>query len=172
METAAEYGHLQIVQYVYDNTRHRLVHHEAEHPITTLMHYASANGHVNVILELLKHNEPFDHPNRNGETPMMLATANGHATVVRTLLGAGANPKHRGGHRLPIPLEIFPSDLMEADKQYDMENDLPMAVHLAAKAGHADILSLLSLEVCISREVGFLISSYQNAGITNVFRLK
>ncbi|MEP6791356.1 MAG: ankyrin repeat domain-containing protein [Ramlibacter sp.] len=58
----------------------------------TPLHYASTNGHLEVINLLLENHAYIDAESPNGTTPLMMAAQYGPATAVKLLLEAGADP--------------------------------------------------------------------------------
>ena len=56
------------------------------------LHYASTNGHIEVIRVLLEHHAYIDAESPNGTTPLMMAAHYGTAAAVKVLLEAGADP--------------------------------------------------------------------------------
>lgn len=84
----------------------------------TPLHYASFNGHADIVEYLIGKQVPLDTPAPNGQTALMLAARNGHMDVVKLLVAAGA------------------------DKNLDDPNG-NTAVKLALKAGNTDIADYL-----------------------------
>ena len=89
---ACTYGHLALVRTLHQcgadvcsetNLRSR-------RPCSA-MHYASKNGHVDVMRYLWQHGVPVDHPTAGDATPLHLACEQGHEDAVRFLLSCGAN---------------------------------------------------------------------------------
>lgn len=56
------------------------------------LHFCAANGHVNLIKLLIKHNADVNTINSSGSTPLHYASLNGQKDAVQSLLDAGANP--------------------------------------------------------------------------------
>lgn len=56
------------------------------------LHYASTNGHLDVMRLLLEHHAYIDAESPNGTTPLMMAAHYGSAAAVKVLLEAGADP--------------------------------------------------------------------------------
>lgn len=56
------------------------------------LHYASTNGHLEVMRLLLEHHAYIDAESPNGTTPLMMAAHYGSAAAVKVLLEAGADP--------------------------------------------------------------------------------
>ena len=152
---AAEFGHVHILQHILQSNRTWHVESLKDASGWTIFHYAAMNGHYEIINELVKNGaDSYDERCLDQAiTPLMLAAQNGHAEAVRALLAAGADPRARGGSSLRIPLDTFPAPLMEANDHYENidafeVNELaPMAVHLAARYGHAEVLEVLPMEV-------------------------
>lgn len=81
----------------------------------TPMHHAAANGHVNIIGELLARGAKPDAANRDGNTALHYAVAGNHIDAARRLLSKGwsVNARNANGK---TPLQTI------ADKEYkDME---------------------------------------------------
>ena len=60
----------------------------------TSLYIASANGHLDVVRELLARGANIEAASNGGFTPLILASWLGHVDVVRALLAAGANKRH------------------------------------------------------------------------------
>ena len=58
----------------------------------TPLHYASSNGHVDVIKLLIENHAYIDAESPNGSTPLMMASMYGNAQSVKLLLDEGADP--------------------------------------------------------------------------------
>lgn len=147
---AAEFGHVHILQHILQSNRTWQADSLKDGSGQTMFHYAALNGHHEIIYELIKNgiNTYNEKCWDQSMTPLMFAAQNGHAETVRALLAAGADPKARGGSNLPIPLDKFHASLMELDSHNArMELLAPMAVHLAARYGHAEVLEVLPMEV-------------------------
>lgn len=54
------------------------------------LHLAASKGHDRIVQMLLKHRQPVDSPDSNGQTALMHAVQGGFEDVVRCLLDAGA----------------------------------------------------------------------------------
>jgi ankyrin repeat protein len=66
---------------------------------------ATAAGHVDVVLLLLKHNANPNARENNGFTPLHVAAQNGNAPIIRSLLYNGADLTLRN-HQGKLPLEL------------------------------------------------------------------
>ena len=86
----------------------------------TLVHYAAANGHGNILSELLADTADVDvdAKDRSQQTPLHLASARGHTHLVQQLLDTNAS--------------CNATDLL-----------LRRPVHYAAMFGHLDVIQLL-----------------------------
>ncbi|MEN9538529.1 MAG: hypothetical protein RLZZ126_764 [Pseudomonadota bacterium] len=58
----------------------------------TPLHYASTNGHLEIMRLLLEHHAYIDASSPNDTTPLMMAAHYGSASAVKLLLEAGADP--------------------------------------------------------------------------------
>ena len=56
---------------------------------------AAANGHTEIVSELLSRGANTEHQNSSGWTALQQAASHGHTSVVASLLGAGARVGHR-----------------------------------------------------------------------------
>ena len=56
---------------------------------------AAANGHIEIVSELLARGANTEHQNSSGWTALQQAACHGHTSVVARLLGAGAKVAHR-----------------------------------------------------------------------------
>ena len=50
------------------------------------MHYAAREGHIGVLTTLMRYNAKIDEPNKQGDTPLLLAVQNDHIQVVSKLM--------------------------------------------------------------------------------------
>lgn len=150
---AAEFGHVHILQYIFQYTGMWQVDPLKDASGRTMFHYAAMNGHYKIIDELVRNGvDCYDERCWDQQmTPMMLAAQNGHAGAVRALLAAGADPKVRGRSSLPFPFHEFLAPLFQS---YGLTHGMkeapvqaPMAVHLAARYGHAEVLQVLPIQV-------------------------
>ena len=57
------------------------------------LHYASADGHFGVVVQLLESGSSIDAQDDNGWTALHFAAQGGHAEIVEELLRRGASPK-------------------------------------------------------------------------------
>ena len=74
----------------------------------TAMHYAAANGDVDLMRFLALQGADVDAPGEQGVTPLYLARLHGHAGAERFLLARGANPKTPAPPRILSPLTSAP----------------------------------------------------------------
>jgi hypothetical protein len=96
----ARYGELEEMKQMLDTCssdteRRDLAKHALPESLNTALHYAAANGHVEIIkllLEILTHSIDIDCKNCQGSTPLHWAALNGHVECVQLLANAGANP--------------------------------------------------------------------------------
>ncbi|OWW21468.1 ankyrin repeat domain-containing protein [Noviherbaspirillum denitrificans] len=64
---------------------------EVNRPGWTPLHYAAANGHIDIVRLLLDKSAYIDAESPNKTTPMMMAARGGHIYVVKLLLDEGAD---------------------------------------------------------------------------------
>ena len=64
-------------------------------PEQTALIWAAAEGHAEVVAELIRAGADFQAPLSSGFTPLLFAVRNGHLGVVKTLVRAGADLDHR-----------------------------------------------------------------------------
>ena len=70
---------------------------EGDHAMNTPLHFASIDGHADIVKLLLDAGCVVDPINMARDTPLHDAIDNGHVDVVRLLLDAGANPRKPNG---------------------------------------------------------------------------
>ena len=102
----------------------KLINRDADvnKPGWTPLHYAAANGHVDVLRLLLEHHAYPDAESPNKTTPLMMAAMYGSPASVTTLLAAGADPT--------------------------LKNDLGLsALDFAERGGQPDALELIAAAV-------------------------
>ncbi|EGU78519.1 hypothetical protein FOXB_10970, partial [Fusarium oxysporum f. sp. conglutinans Fo5176] len=117
----------------------------------TLSHWASVNGHINVIKLLIQHGCDITVTTEDGATPLHLASANGHIYVVHLLIDEGASatavdehgraPLHwasQNGHIDVVKLLIKYGASIGATSE-----DGATPLHLASWNGHIDVVKLL-----------------------------
>ncbi|XP_071955785.1 uncharacterized protein [Antedon mediterranea] len=86
----------------------------------TPLHHASLNGHVAVVITLLRYEAAPNIGDAKGSRPLHLASWNGHLEIVRLLISRG--------------------DKATVNMQ---NNDHDTSLHFAAQYGHTDVVSLL-----------------------------
>lgn len=86
LHTATWHGHLDVVQCLVDidSIDERDETEFGEH--NTLLHYASYQGHENIVAFLIKEGANMNTINSAGCTPLFMAAQQGHAAVVSLLL--------------------------------------------------------------------------------------
>lgn len=99
----------------------------------TALMWAAADGHVEVIEELIKAGADFRKPLDSGYTPLLFAVRQGHIGAVKALLKAGADvneivqvtrpPKLPEGER-PIRNGITPLHLAVANAHFELASEL------------------------------------------------
>ena len=62
---------------------------------STPLHFASGNGHVQVVQFLVEHGTDATARDKNGSTPLHLASQNGHVEVAQFLVEHGADAAAR-----------------------------------------------------------------------------
>ena len=62
---------------------------------------AAANGHTEVVEELLARGANIEHQNSSGWTALQQAALHGHSSVAARLVGAGCDVTHRNRQRTP-----------------------------------------------------------------------
>ena len=150
---AAEFGYVHILGHICQITAPWRLDTLEDVSGRTTYHYAAMNGHFEVIDALVKKGlNSYDEKCRDQEmTPLMLAAQAGHAKAVQSLLAAGADPMVCGSRRLSIEFEDFPPNVFLTDIPYVetaySAGKAPMAVHIAARHGHAEVLKVLPMEV-------------------------
>ena len=118
---------------------------------TTLLSYASENGHLRVVELLLSEGAEIDAEDKNHHTPLMLAVKNGHNDVSMHLInhGVDVNKKYRfdqtalhyaseNGHLKMVELLLSKGAEIDAE---DKNHRTPLL--LAVKNGHNDVLLYL-----------------------------
>ena len=66
----------------------------------TALHYACAEGHLDIVEQLVERGAQVDSRSPNGTTPMMMAARGGHVAVVRWLLAHDARVYLHNEHEL------------------------------------------------------------------------
>ncbi|MEY4481634.1 MAG: ankyrin repeat protein [Pseudomonadota bacterium] len=64
---------------------------EVNHPGWSALHYASTNGHLEIVRFLLDKDAYVDPESPNGTTALMMAARGGHIHIVKLLIDRGAN---------------------------------------------------------------------------------
>jgi ankyrin repeat protein len=64
---------------------------EVNHPGWSALHYASTNGHLEIVRFLLDKDAYVDPESPNGTTALMMAARGGHIYIVKLLIDRGAN---------------------------------------------------------------------------------
>jgi ankyrin repeat protein len=64
---------------------------EVNHPGWSALHYASTNGHLEIVRFLLDNGAYVDPESPNGTTALMMAARGGHIQIVKLLIDRGAN---------------------------------------------------------------------------------
>jgi ankyrin repeat protein len=64
---------------------------EVNHPGWSALHYASTNGHLEIVRFLLDKGAYVDPESPNGTTALMMAARGGHIQIVKLLIDRGAN---------------------------------------------------------------------------------
>ena len=154
---AAERGHLDMVIYLLEG-KSELRYGDAKERLP--LHYAALEGQNEVISWLLANfaivrngdeslflSYTSRAQSNDGETALMLATKHGHAKAVEILLKDDpASAEIQCFLRPKIPLE-FPTDLLTSGRSFSQRSERPIgywAIHFAAEAGFAEILSMFS----------------------------
>lgn len=153
---AAEYGQLDIVQYLFDEA---LISWDTDADGRTVLHYTVMGGNANMAALLVKHRMcRLDAQDLEDETPLMFAAKLGHVKIVQVLLAAGAESNlRRGKYGIPLPTN-FPVALIGLDYLVDIKEPAhlgPMAIHLAAIEGHAGVLEALPSENLYSESIAY-----------------
>ena len=118
----------------------------------TPLHFACANGHVNIAKELLDRGAGIEDQNENGHTPLMEAASNGLVEVARLLLekGAGINAYSSEFKESALTLACYKGHfhmvkfLLEAGADQDHQTEeMHTALMEACMDGHYDVAKLL-----------------------------
>ncbi|MCS6763005.1 MAG: ankyrin repeat domain-containing protein [Candidatus Protistobacter heckmanni] len=83
---AAWRGNLEVVKLLVDGKSA-----EVSKPGWTALHYAAAQGHIEIVRYLFEQSAYIDAASPNGTTPLMMAARGGHIHVVKLLLDEGAD---------------------------------------------------------------------------------
>ncbi|XP_033116894.1 ankyrin repeat and sterile alpha motif domain-containing protein 1B-like isoform X2 [Anneissia japonica] len=86
----------------------------------TPLHHASLNGHVAVVITLLRYEAMPNIGDNKGSTPLHLASWNGHLEIVRLLISKG--------NKATVNIQ---------------NHDHDTSLHFAAQYGHTDVVALL-----------------------------
>ena len=135
-----------------------------EESITSPLHVAAANDHLEVVKELLMKGASVDLPNKHGWTALMQAAFHGHSSIVAQLICnhadvnkqslLGASPIHlaaAGGH-----LKVCQQLVKAGCKRLPIENCTPdisyefTPLMCAAQYGNDDVIKYLLDEDCFA----------------------
>ena len=83
MNTASQFGHLEIVQYLLDKN---LSVNEMSTDRWTPLLSAANNGHLDILKLLIDQNAEIDHQSVNGWNALKCAASNGHIEIMKELL--------------------------------------------------------------------------------------
>lgn len=112
---------------------------------------ASANGHGEIVMLLLKHGSNVDSQDSFGNTALMYASRYGHLEIIKTLIGHGSVISARGEHERNALMFAAISGQTETIKFF-IRNDAYLnskddegktALKLASEKGHKEIERLL-----------------------------
>ncbi|XP_076309518.1 uncharacterized protein LOC143224925 isoform X2 [Tachypleus tridentatus] len=156
LHQAALMGETAIMQLLLENGAHvDIKDNKGMRPL----HYAAWQGKLEPVALLLQYNSSVNEQANHQETPLHLACQHGHVDVANKLLSHGSNVSQRNHeHRTPLDLacefgkfkvvELLLQSgrchsLLEESPQDTVDNDRTTCLHLAARNGHLDIISLL-----------------------------
>jgi ankyrin repeat protein len=117
----------------------------------TPLHWASENGHVQVVKELLDHFADIDAKDNRNWTPLLCAGASGHVAVGQALLSRGASidAKDRYGnsplHMAAVMdhLAVVKSLLSGGADMLAANNSGRLPIHLAVSRGRSEVSKCL-----------------------------
>eukprot|EP00941_MAST-03F_sp_MAST-3F-sp1_P001254 g1254.t1 len=119
---------------------------------TTVLMAAAADGHSEIIEEILKHDVNVNKARDNGDTALALAAHNGHTRAIELLIQAGADVSISVGENEEVPLFIAAKmgrvaatvTLLEHGAEHSAANCFGTTpLYIAAHKGHAEVVETL-----------------------------
>ncbi|TGO81945.1 hypothetical protein BPOR_0964g00030 [Botrytis porri] len=151
----------------------------------TALHYASFQGHLNTMKELLKAGADLHAQNRWGETPLHVAAEDGQYQACQLLISAGANVLSRDFEKLcpihnaiwgeyPQIVEVMVKELVRSDILCEDGSDL---LAYACRFGNAETVEILvtagmNINPTYNDELPTPFSAMFNQTLTEEFRIK
>lgn len=110
-------------------------YHNGYEKATTPLTIAAANGHLEVVKQLINHGTDMEAPDSTGKTALLLACENRHPDVAKYLIRQGVDVfvrNNRGYSALYIAAEIGDLELVELLLEYgaDPEDERESKFHL------------------------------------------
>ena len=96
---ASTKGSLPAVKFYFDENPTNINKHNEAFSNWTPLHYASKNGHLNIVKFLIATGAEIDTLSTNNVTPLLHACNQGHYSVINFLLNNGANINHQNIHK-------------------------------------------------------------------------
>lgn len=139
LHIAAFKGHSWLVKMILSKESN-LINSQQEELGYTALHFAVSRGHKDVVAALLTHEScAVDIPNKDEETPLLLAAEKGHWSIAAKLLLAGANVNKGDGHGDTVLHICLKKDKYDRKKPWDY----PSTCAMRAECGERDMQQML-----------------------------
>ena len=148
IQFAVTAGNLKLFQLLIDQKGLDMALNSKDTHMQTLLHLASANGHKNILENLLKYGFDIEAKETIGRTPLHLASAEGPVDVVECLIKHGSDIEAKGKYE-DTPLHFASSngylDIIECLIRHgsDIEaknKSKETPLHLATFGQHLDVI--------------------------------
>ncbi|KXJ22658.1 leucine-rich repeat serine/threonine-protein kinase 1 [Exaiptasia diaphana] len=142
---------LDIIYNDFQNEALRIITDEpSSHPGTPslyLLHIASANGHDDVVRQLIELGADVNKMSAEGETPLSEACVNGHIDIVKLLVSKGAESVKHRMNESPVELacqngHVDVVEFLINEKPVIIQKHGQYLLYIAALEGHLELVKL------------------------------